>query len=125
MNPIIFFRSDLKQVATFAIVGAFFVVNPALSSPLNTTELGNDENSFVFTGKCSNGETYRLTSYQKIIAGKHASFYDYEGPVGNGSVQTETAPKVMAQRVCRKYAEISSTSYWEQENSNPHLPTLR
>lgn len=41
------------------------------------------------------------------------SFYDYEGPNGKGTVQTETVPKVMAARVCRKMAEIINANYWE------------
>ena len=67
----------------------------------------------MFVGKCFNGENYRLFSYQNVVSGKTVSFYTYEGPVGKGTVQTETAPKVMAQRVCRKLAEIASANYWE------------
>ena len=76
-------------------------------------EQGHNEETFVFTGTCTNGEPYRLVSYQKNIGGSSPSYYDYEGPVGKGSVQSDTSPKVMAVRVCRKLAEIINTHYWE------------
>ncbi len=75
--------------------------------------LGNDETTFVFAGHCSNGETYRLVSYKMDVNGLSLSFYNYEGPVGKGTVKTETAPKVMAARVCRKLAEIVNDNYWD------------
>jgi len=75
--------------------------------------LGNDETTFVFAGHCSSGETYRLVSYKMDVDGLSQSFYDYEGPVGKGSVKTETAPKVMAARVCRQFAEIVNDNYWD------------
>lgn len=74
---------------------------------------GREEEAYVFAGKCANGETYRLVSYQKSISGIRQSYYDYNGPVGTGTVQSETDPKVMAVRVCHKSAEIISTNYWE------------
>jgi hypothetical protein len=78
-----------------------------------TTVLGNNEETFVFTGMCPNGEPYRLVSYQKNVGALSASFYDYDAPVGKGTVQSDSAPKVMAVRVCRKFAEIINTHYWE------------
>jgi hypothetical protein len=77
------------------------------------TELGNDEETFLLTGTCQNGEPYRLFSYQKRTGGLSQSFYDYEGPAGKGSVRSDTYPKVMAVRVCRKLAEIINANYWE------------
>jgi hypothetical protein len=77
------------------------------------SEFGNDEKTFVFTGVCPNGEPYRLFSYQKNVGGLPQSYYDYDGPVGKGTVQSETYPKVMAVRVCRQSAEIISANYWE------------
>ena len=41
------------------------------------------------------------------------SYYDYEGPVGTGTVQSNAHPKVMAVRICRQLAEIINTNYWE------------
>ena len=75
--------------------------------------LSNDEAAFVFAGKCPSDEPYRLVSYQKNVSGLTHSFYDYEGPNGKGTVQSETSPKVMAARVCRKMAEIINANYWE------------
>lgn len=75
--------------------------------------LASDEDTFVFTGTCDSGEPYRLYAYQKIANGESRSFYDYEGPVGKGTVQSNTVPKVLAARVCRRFAEIINTHYWE------------
>ena len=74
---------------------------------------GNNEDTFVFAGICANGQTYRLMSYQKKIGGLQLSYYDYDGPAGKSTVQSETPPKVMAVRICRPSAEIISASYWE------------
>lgn len=79
----------------------------------NKAKLGNDEESFVFIGKCPNDTPYRLVSYKKTASGLSQSFYDYEGPNGKGTVRTETTPKVMAARVCRQSAEIINANYWE------------
>lgn len=76
-------------------------------------KLGNDENTFTFAGLCPNGETYRIFSYQKMVENVPQSFYDYEGPVGKGTVRTTASAKTMAVRVCRKLAEIVNTNYWE------------
>lgn len=85
----------------------------ASTSDHRNSQLGNDEASFVFAGKCATQETYRLFSYQKNVAGLNLSFYDYEGPNGKGTVQSDASPKVMAARVCRRMAEIISANYWE------------
>ena len=76
-------------------------------------QLGNDEETFVFAGVCPSGEPYRLFSYQRHVGGLTQPYYDYDGPVGKGTVQSETHPKVMAVRVCRPSAEIISANYWE------------
>lgn len=77
------------------------------------TQLSNDEETFLFTGVCQNGEPYRLFSYQKGTGDLSQSYYDYEGPAGKGTVRSDTYPKVMAVRVCRKLAEIINANYWE------------
>ncbi len=68
--------------------------------------LGNDEAEFVFSGQCPNGEKYRLFAYTQILGGQAASFYDYEGPTGKGTIRSNTTPRTLAVRVCRKLAEI-------------------
>ncbi|WP_146183352.1 hypothetical protein [Limnohabitans sp. JirII-29] len=75
--------------------------------------LGNDEETFVFAGKCANGESYRLFSYKKYVHGLSQSYYDYDGPVGQGTVQSATAPKIMAVRICHKLAEIVSENLFQ------------
>ena len=77
------------------------------------TSTQNDEETFVFAGTCPNGKAYRLVSYQRDLSGKTHSYYDYEGPVGTGTVQSNAHPKVMAVRICRQLAEIINTNYWE------------
>jgi len=88
------------------------LVCSAKSSPSNV-DLGNNEETFIYAGQCFNGEPYRLFLYQKNIAGVPHAHYDYKGPAGAGTVQSESAPKVMAARICRKDAEIISAKYWE------------
>lgn len=60
------------------------------------------------TGRCPNGEAFRLLAYEKPVDGVWKSFYDYQGPVGVGTVITRTVPQVMARRVCIALAEIAS-----------------
>jgi hypothetical protein len=79
----------------------------------STTGADNTEETFVFAGTCFNGEPYRLFLYQKSLSGVSQSHYDFEGPAGKGTVSSNAPPKVMAARVCRKFAEIISASYWE------------
>ena len=86
--------------------------NIATTAKLQTT-LGNDENTFTFAGKCPNGDSYRLVSYEMDVSGTPQSFYDYEGPAGKGKVSTTASPKTMSVRVCRQLAEIINQNYWE------------
>jgi len=71
---------------------------------------GPDDVSFVFMGRCPNGVMYRLKAYDQKVEGSVLSFYDYEGPAGHGTIQSKTAPKIIAVRVCRPMAEIASDS---------------
>jgi hypothetical protein len=62
----------------------------------------------TMTGRCPNGDAFRLVAYDQQVDGLWKSFYDYQGPVGTGTVKTKTAPKVMVSRVCIALAEIAS-----------------
>jgi hypothetical protein len=62
----------------------------------------------TMTGRCPNGDAFRLVAYDQEVEGLWKSFYDYQGPVGKGTVKTKTVPKVMASRVCIALAEIAS-----------------
>jgi len=87
---------------------------PEEATTLNTNSAPvNVDETYVFAGKCSNGNSYRIVSYQKVMSGNVRSYYDYSGPAGTGTIQSETEPKVMAVRVCRSAAEIISAQYWE------------
>jgi hypothetical protein len=68
----------------------------------------NDEDTFIFAGRCPNGQMYRLFSYQTQVKGITQFFYDYEGPAGKGTVKTQAPPKTLATRVCRPTAEIAN-----------------
>lgn len=88
------------------------VPEAAITQNINAEPI-RDEETYVFAGKCANGESYRFVSYQKNTAGARHSYYDFSGPAGTGTVESEAAPKVMAVRICRKAAEIISANYWE------------
>jgi hypothetical protein len=81
-------------------------ISPVLAKNPGSLGLGHDEKEFVFSGKCDNGESYRLLSYEKVINGQTFSQYDYEGPAGKGTVKTSATPRTMSVRVCRQMAEI-------------------
>ncbi len=73
----------------------------------------NDDVEFVFAGRCHDGTHYKLVSYKSLFNGTNRSYFDYDGPAGKGVVRSETEPRVMAVRVCRKNAEILNENYWE------------
>ena len=95
------------------IACAVALVSFTLVGPLAEAKFANDEDTYTFAGRCPNGETYRIYAYQKLFEKTLHSFYDYEGPVGKGTVRTTATPKTMSARVCRKAAEIINTNYWE------------
>ena len=115
MHKVNFSGSSLARV-TSLFVSAFFLFNAAAwasNSESVHTKFDSNADTLVFAGTCANNEPYRLVSYQKSVAGLSQSFYDYDGPNGKGTVQSETQPKVMAARVCIKLAEIINANYWE------------
>jgi len=115
MRKAAFIRSHVNNLVSLCVGASLLAATCALAASPDKLRprLSNDDASFVFAGKCSSGEPYRLTAYQKNVSGQVQSYYDYEGPVGRGTVQTESAPKVMAVRICRQLAEIVNTHYWE------------
>ena len=99
----------MRLVRVLAIIA---LISNQLTWATNTS-IKNDEETFVFAGTCPNGKSYRLISYQRNVNGMMQSYYDYEGSVGKGTVQSNTYPKVMAVRICRQLAEIITANYWE------------
>ncbi len=77
---------------------------------LTQAQPGNNDIEFIFAGRCMNGEPYRIFSYEKNIDGYTKSFYDFEGPVGKGTVMTSASPKTVAERICRQTAEMADGS---------------
>ena len=112
MNYTSLLSSKLKDLLHWLVVVVWFCSTPAWATKIEPL-MGNDEEAFVFAGICPNGEPYRLYAYSKHVKGLSRPHFDYDGPVGIGTVQSNTAPKVMAARICRKQAEIISTHYWE------------
>jgi hypothetical protein len=76
-------------------------------------QLGNDEETFTFVGRCANGKSYRLYAYQLDVDGLRQSFYNYEGPAGQGTVRTNASPKKMAARACIESADIADGSKYD------------
>jgi hypothetical protein len=115
MRNVAFVRSGANALLSMCVGAVLLAATCALATAPEKARprLGNDEESFVFAGKCSSGEPYRLLAYQKNVSGLAQPFYDYDGPVGKGTVQSDSTPKVMAVRICRRMAEIVNTHYWE------------
>ena len=74
----------------------------------------DNQEDFVFSGHCFNGDSYRLHAFQRVNDGQKLSYYEYAGPAGKGTVQVDTSPRAMAQRVCLKSAEIINRDYLKQ-----------
>jgi hypothetical protein len=104
-----------KCIVSPFILMSCVLANCVFATPSSAAsfKLGNDDTAFTFAGHCPNGERYRIFSYQRLVENIPQSFYDYEGPVGRGTVRTDATPKTMSVRVCRKLAEIINTNYWE------------
>lgn len=78
------------------------------STPIQSENNDGEEPEYIFSGKCPNGDRYRLHLYKSDFEGSTGWYYNYQGPVGKGTVKTNTPPKTMAVRVCRGLAEIAS-----------------
>lgn len=103
------FRRTFTIVMAFISVASLSVFLSTSLSPVSAQKIsatGEDENDFVFSGNCQNGEPYRLFYSSKVVDGQIYPFYEYEGPAGKGSVSTRATPRTMFVRVCTKLAEI-------------------
>jgi hypothetical protein len=108
---------SIRQLSSF-FVTACLLANAAFASDsvprnLNPIKMGNDEETFTFAGRCPNGAPYRIVSYQMEVDGSLQSFYDYQGPAGEGAVRTNASPKKMVVRVCRELADITNGSRYD------------
>ena len=103
------FNYTRVQVCKFVFLSGLSLmsVSALFAQPISTpSTFGNDEETFIFMGRCPNGVMYRLKAYQKLVGAVVHSYYDYEGPAGQGTIQSQTSPKTIAARVCRPLAEI-------------------
>ena len=108
----------LRNTHTHALVRKGMIVSIVLSAGMSMaltppadparSASAAQASGITMTGRCPNGDAVRLVSYEKQVEGDWKSFYDYQGPVGTGTVKTKTVPKVMASRVCIALAEIAS-----------------
>jgi hypothetical protein len=96
------------SVSTTALSSAFAREVRAANAQV---QLGNDDNTFIFAGRCPNGAMYRVHSYEQVQDGLTQSFYDYQGPAGKGTVRTSATPQTMVARICREMAEIKGDGY--------------
>ena len=102
--------SCLKQTPLLlSLVGAGVSASDNVAPAHNASAAS--ASGITMTGLCRNGEAFRLVAYEKQVDGVWKSFYDYQGPVGVGTVKTKTAPKVMASRVCIALAEVASDEH--------------
>lgn len=108
-NPLRF----ISGWALSVLVGISAVSSWAATSVVDPAQLASKpvEPGITMTGRCANGDAFRLVSYDKQVEGLWKSFYDYQGPVGMGTVRTQTVPRVMASRVCIALAEIASDEH--------------
>mgnify|MGYP000119541597 CR=1 FL=1 len=98
-------------VAYIAVFSAVFAKTDL--SKTSQVTLGNDQQDFIFTGHCPNGDAYRIHAYQMDVDGLTLAFYDFDGPAGKGSVKTNAAPKKMVVRVCHELADIANGSKFD------------
>lgn len=112
--------NDLKNSIYFLLFSLFLnvVTLPALSAFANTNEnvtttTENDDKEFIFAGRCPNGESYRIFSYEMEIDGLTQSFYNYEGPAGKGTIRTNIQPRKMLTRLCHELADINDGSKFD------------
>jgi hypothetical protein len=110
-----FISSRLFLITCFVANIAAFSAVFAKTDLSKTTPVafGNDEQDFIFTGYCPNGDAYRIHAYQMDIDGLTQAFYDFDGPAGKGSVKTNAAPKKMVVRVCHELADIANGSKFD------------
>jgi hypothetical protein len=120
MEPAEMNKSNLWQSSIFlmtCLLANVTLVPNAVAWMSNTEptqkQSGNDEETFIFAGRCADGSAYRLYSFQMDVDGLRQSFYDYEGPAGKSTVRTNTSPKKMALLVCHELADIADSSMYD------------
>ena len=95
---------------SLSIIAALLLVPMALEAMMKerNATTWKEESEFTFAGNCFNGAKYWLHASEETIDGLSTPTYNYKGPVGVGTVHTDSPPKVMAQRICRSNADIVS-----------------
>lgn len=80
----------------------------AQTAPLKVT--GEDDTEFLFVDKCKSGAAYRLKAYKITVNGEAIQMYDYQGPRGKGTIQSDVEPRQAKALLCQedKSAWISS-----------------
>lgn len=72
--------------------------------------IGEDDTDFLFLDKCKSGEAYRLKAYKITVNGEAIQMYDYQGPRGKGTIQSDVEPREAKALLCleNKSAWVSS-----------------
>jgi hypothetical protein len=110
-------RSNHSRMLALKGLASLFMVTAGLSlaaSPDAATVrqgVALSDTGITMTGRCPNGEAFHLVSYDKQVEGLWKSFYDFQGPVGVGTVKTKTPPRVMVSRVCIALADMASDEH--------------
>jgi hypothetical protein len=103
-------HKSFLRVFAVVLLGIFVCMRAGSTEAVRAT-VDNGAKDSTWGGTCPNGEPYRLRAYRKNVADIMQPFYDYAGPAGQGTVQVDTVPTVMAARVCIKTAEIINRDY--------------
>jgi len=68
---------------------------------------GEDDTDFLFVDKCKSGVAYRLKAYKIVVNGDAIQMYDYQGPRGKGTIQSDVEPREAKALLC-----LESKSAW-------------
>jgi cell division protein FtsB len=63
---------------------------------------GEDDTEFLFIDKCKGGEAYRLKAYKITVNGEAIQMYDYQGPRGKGTIQSDVEPRHAKALLCNE-----------------------
>ena len=99
---------NCKHICAAALLLATISTAISQTAPLKIT--GEDDTEFVFMDKCKNGATYRLKTYKLTVNGEAIQMYDFDGPRGKGTIQSDVEPREAKALLCleNKNAWVSS-----------------
>lgn len=91
---------------SFALAVQSIVLTSALTANSfanpSVAKIGEDEVEFLFVDKCKSGESYRLKSYKIEVNGESIQMYDYIGPRGKGTIQSDVDARQAKAFLCNE-----------------------